>query len=127
MEGKLMKLIRAVGKRIGPQSVKQAIWDREHAGGQWDWAKDATRPQRQRDILYDVLDRYSKGHDILDLGCANGYTGRVITDHFREYFGVDVSNVAVEAARRDFATDPDRGPKSRFMTADIVSFVPPKE
>lgn len=119
------RLLRAVGKRIGPRSVKQAIWDREHAAGQWDWANDATRPSRQRDIVYEVLDRYSAGLDILDLGCGNGFAGRMISDTFQQYFGVDISSVAVEDARKNFAKDPQRGPKCLFETADVFTFVPP--
>jgi len=127
MQTKIMRLIHALGKRIGTQSVKQAIWDREHAQGQWDWALDTSRTQRQRDIVYEILDQHSEGCDILDLGCANGYTGRMIANHFREYFGVDVSKVAVEAARRALDRDPERGLKTRFATGDILSFVPPKK
>ena len=127
METKIVKLMRAVGKRIGPRSVKQAIWDREHAQGQWDWDRDSTRFQRQRDIAYEVLDQYGADAEILDLGCGDGYTGRMIASHFREYFGVDISEVAVNAARRDLAEDSERGPKSHFETGDILTFVPPKK
>jgi SAM-dependent methyltransferase len=127
VHSKIVKAIRAVGKRMGPRSVKQAIWDREHAQGQWDWAQDLARPLRQRDIVYEVLDRYSSDACILDLGCGNGYSGRMITSQYREYFGVDVSEVAVDAARRDFNQDPERGPKSHFESNDILTFVPTKK
>jgi SAM-dependent methyltransferase len=123
----MTRRLLAVGKRIGPRSLKQAIWDREHSRGQWDWDRDVNRPLRQRDIVYEVLEGNCADASILDLGCSNGYTGRMIAGNFREYFGLDISEVAIEAARRDFATDPERGPKSRFETGDILNFIPPKK
>lgn len=124
METKIEKLLHAVGKRIGPRSVKQAIWDREHAQGQWDWSRDTTRQSRPRDIAYEVLDRHSAGANILDLGCGDGYSARMIAPHFREYFGVDISAVAVEAARRSLDGDPERALKTRFEDGDILTYVP---
>jgi SAM-dependent methyltransferase len=127
LETKIEKLIHAVGKRIGPRSVKQAIWDREHAQGQWDWTRDTTRESRPRDIAYEVLDRHSPGADILDLGCGDGYSARMIAGHFHEYFGIDISAVAVETARRRLADDPERAQKSHFEASDILTYVPPKK
>lgn len=127
MQPKFSKLIDAVGKRIGPQFVKQRIWDREHASGHWDWTQDPTRPLRQRDIAYEVLDRLSAGLDIMDLGCGDGYTCGAIAAHYREYLGVDISRIAVERATQHIAQDPERGPKSRFETGDILAFVAPKK
>jgi SAM-dependent methyltransferase len=127
METKIKKLLHAVGKRIGPRSVKQAIWDREHAQGQWDWSRDTARQSRARDIAYEVLDRHSADADILDLGCGDGYSAGMIASHFREYFGVDISEVAVAAARRSLAEDPKRGLRSRFEAGDILTYVPPKQ
>ncbi len=126
MNGKLSKWTDAVVKRIGTASLKQRIWDREHASGHWDWRQDPSRPMRERDIAYEALDRHSAGLDILDLGCGDGYTCGAIAGHFREYLGVDISKVAAENAERRLAQDPVRGQKSHFQAGDILSYVPPK-
>jgi 2-polyprenyl-3-methyl-5-hydroxy-6-metoxy-1,4-benzoquinol methylase len=117
------KLKRAFDSRIikhfGRVSDKQRIWDREFAGGQWNYLDDT-----RADPIYNTLAKYSAGGSILDLGCGSGNTGNEMDpDSYHRYTGTDLSMVAVaKATRRSLENHQSR--QNRYLCAPIESFVP---
>jgi len=70
-----------------------------------------------------VIEKYSEGLDILDLGCGTGATGLEIADRYRKYVGVDVSEVAVTKAT-SVVQEQAKQSKMKYMVGDVLSFVP---
>jgi len=121
----ITNVFRAFLKRRGVAVVKQRIWDHEYRSGKWERTglKEASHKQT-RDIVLDVIDRYGRGKDILDLGCGDGATGLEIADTYRQYVGVDVSRVAILSARLSFRQDSPRTRNNTYLVSDISTFVP---
>lgn len=119
-------LVRKVRERFrdlmqvhGSAKAKQHLWDTEFANGRWD-CLDSTA----NDCVYSRLERWVKGGSILDLGCGSGSTANELNDNsFGEYIGVDISEVAVEKARKR-SEENGRGSKCHFVQGDVISFVP---
>lgn len=59
-----------------------------------------------------ILKKY-KGGDFLDIGCAFGYLVNFAKPHFKRVAGVDISEFAIEEARRTF-------PNLEFYVADVA-------
>jgi 2-polyprenyl-3-methyl-5-hydroxy-6-metoxy-1,4-benzoquinol methylase len=67
-----------------------------------------------------LLEKYASGGAILDLGCGIGYLGEFIDDsRFSVYVGVDISDKAIEDAKRK-----KESPNLRYVTGDIETYVP---
>jgi len=118
----MLKLIAGITKRWGSQTAKQRVWDAEYRSGKWDYI-GAEQPA-VRDPIYQFLDRYGVDARILDLGCGAGHTALEMTSEFREYVGVDVSDVAIESANHSASLDSGRSGKTRFCVGDISMFAP---
>jgi len=120
----MVKVIKALLKRWGPPSLKKRIWDREFANGKWDYMDAAVRDKAARDVIFEVLERYSSDADILDLGCGSGSTGLELAEGYRSYLGVDVSEVAIAKAG---ATPCSASKKktNEYVVGDVLTFVPP--
>ena len=120
-----MKAVNAILKRFGSSRIKQHIWDEEFVAGKWDYMDgQASDFSQQRDVVLDVVDKYSTGGDILDLGCGIGRTGFEIASVYRSYVGVDISEVAVQKAKAILENDVARAKQNRYLVADIAKFVP---
>jgi SAM-dependent methyltransferase len=119
----MKKVLYAALKRFGSAQAKQRIWDNEFATGKWSYLDDqgADIP---RDIVLDVIDKYSEGRDILDLGCGIGRTGIEIANRYKSYVGVDISTIAVKKASGLVEEDGTRMHKNRYLVADISQFNP---
>jgi SAM-dependent methyltransferase len=105
--------------------VKQSIWDKEFAAGKWSYLDDRSADlPRDRDIVLDVIDKYSEGQDILDLGCGTGRTGLEVANGYRSYLGIDISAIAVKKANELVEQDGTRTHKNRYLVADISRFIP---
>ena len=119
----MVEVAKAFLKRWGTNSWKQRIWDEEYSHGMWA-RKGSTSGSTSipRDSVLEVIERYSSGAEILELGCGAGETAFEIADTFQSYVGVDISEVAVsqgiEAARRQAS----RAGKISFVTGDISDF-----
>jgi SAM-dependent methyltransferase len=118
----MLRLIAGITKRWGSQTAKQRVWDAEYRSGKWD--SGGSKRSVVPDPIYQVLDRYSVGARILDLGCGAGLTTFEMRSAFREYVGVDVSDVAIASANRDASLDPTYAAKTRFCVGDISDFAP---
>jgi SAM-dependent methyltransferase len=109
-------------QRALPRPIRERIVDEEYARGRWDYLNDLEEMTR-----YAVIIGYCEyGGDVssvLDLGCGVGILRRWLRPlEAVEYVGVDLSNVAIETARRD-CTDA----KTTFVTMDVATFVPDRK
>jgi SAM-dependent methyltransferase len=118
----MLRLIAGITKRWGSRTAKQRVWDAEYRSGKWD--SGHSKRSVVRDPIYRFLDRYGLGARILDLGCGAGLTAFEMMSAFREYVGVDVSDVAIASANRDASLDPAYAGKTRFCVGDISDFAP---
>jgi SAM-dependent methyltransferase len=111
--------VRGVLLAHGPKRIKRSLWNAEFARGRWD-----NLAQTHGDCLYQPLERYVNGGSILDLGCGSGNTGAELSANaYRDYTGVDISDVAIEAAKKR-AQENGRSEKNRYIQWDISSYAP---
>jgi SAM-dependent methyltransferase len=114
---KLRNVVRGLKQRHGSAGTKQAIWNTEFANGRWDFI--ANTPD---DVIYPVVERYSRGGSILDLGCGSGNTGcELASTSYRRYVGVDVSDVALDIARRR-SREAGRADRNQYVHGDIARY-----
>jgi SAM-dependent methyltransferase len=114
--------LRAVIKRIGPQSMKQLVWDAEARRGGNIHAVGAS----YRSAICDLIEKYSAGGHILDLGCSDGHVAVGLNDRaFASYSGVDISEVAIgQALKKRAAMTSARAGKIHFHVGEIGNFTP---
>jgi SAM-dependent methyltransferase len=118
----LLRPLRAVVKRWAPSRMRQAAWNAEFRRGRHlhrDWSGE-------RSSFCDLVERYARRGDILDLGCADGHVGLGLRpDGYSRYTGVDISDVAVRAAYDLLrSAAPDREGKNRFVACDVGTYAP---
>jgi SAM-dependent methyltransferase len=70
-------------------------------------------------VIAGYLARLAPTGSVLDIGCGTGVTAAMLRPWRRAYLGIDLSQVAVETARRMAAEN------ERYEVADAVSFQPP--
>jgi trans-aconitate methyltransferase len=122
----IRRITRAIVKRWGSPSVKRRLWDSEYATGRWTYDRSGHNNEEQEPI-YGVLEAYAADNSILDLGCGSGMTALEMKNNFKEYVGVDVSEVAVEKAREALSRELDRAGKVSFVASDIYEFAPARK
>jgi SAM-dependent methyltransferase len=105
-------------KRYGPSSLKKFFWDREFARGKWNFADDTSR-----DPVYLHLEKYVGPGSVLDLGCGQGGTAVELTSSYQRYVGVDISEVALNRARKKVA-DVGRTSRASFACSDFLGYEP---
>lgn len=106
----------------GPQRIKRSLWNAEFARGRWE-----NLARTIGDCLYPSLEQYGKGGSILDLGCGSGNTGtELAANAYRDYTGVDISDVAIDKARK-IAEEDGRTEKNRYIQSDIFSYEPTQQ
>jgi len=110
---------RGLLQRYGTSSIKKRLWDREFSRGRWDCLD-----RMPNDCLYPHVERHANHGSVLDLGCGPGTTGtELAAEAYTCYTGVDVSQVAVEKARKR-AEEHRRADKNSYLQADLISYVP---
>jgi 2-polyprenyl-6-hydroxyphenyl methylase/3-demethylubiquinone-9 3-methyltransferase len=93
--------------------------DKEYATGKWDHCEDTSGAW-----VYGFIEKYARGGSILDLGCGAGNTGNELNGTtYRDYSGIDVSEVAVRKATQRSAAS-GRADKNRYIQSDILTYVP---
>lgn len=105
-------------RMYGTRRLKSCLWDRHFSRGRYGLHSS------EGDFLYPLLEKYTGGGCILDLGCGVGNTGSELpADAYAEYIGVDVSRVAtVKAIAR---TEQDgRSGKNHYLCSDILTYAP---
>src|SRR6266568_5347303 len=116
---KISNMVRGLKQSWGSSRIKQKLWNKEFAGGRWDFIENTPD-----DFIYPLIKKYSRNGSILDLGCGSGNTGcELNVNSYREYTGVDISDVALEKAKRR-SESCQRGKKNRYALSDISAYVP---
>ena len=103
----------------GPARMKREQWDREFKQGRWDYLTDTAN-----DRLYPILEKYARGGSLLDLGCGLGNTpNEMAKGSYERYMGVDISEEAVEMARKR-TEENGRADNTSFAQGDVSAYVP---
>jgi SAM-dependent methyltransferase len=109
-------------KKWGTSAAKRLIWNKEFGSGQWEFLEHTTT-----DPIYALLESYSCGGSILDLGCGSGNTGNELnSEKYETYTGVDISEIAVLKAQAR-TKENRREAKNHYLCADIETYVPDKK
>ena len=116
-----LKFTRGFLLTYGPTSLKRVFWDREFSNGKWNFIDNTAG-----DCVYSHLDRYAAGKSVLDLGCGPGNTANEMAPGYRTYVGVDISETALEKARRRTEAN-GRADKNSFVRGDFLGYVPPQK
>src|SRR5688572_15444217 len=122
LKTKVQNVWRRIRQSWGSPQTKRELWNREFATGRWDSIEHT-----EGDVIYDFIQRYSASGSILDLGCGAGNTGcELRPESYREYTGVDISDVALaKAAER--SRQCGRASMNRYAQADILTYVPDRK
>lgn len=116
---KLSSVLRWALLLWGGTRIREYIWNREFSGGRWTCLEDTAG-----DCVYRLVEKYSNGGSILDLGCGSGNTGEELdSSKYEAYTGVDVSGVAIRTAR-ERAKASGRDKQNRYYQSDILKYVP---
>jgi SAM-dependent methyltransferase len=119
---KVRNTLRRLLQHYGTENVKKHLWNNEFSRGRWD-CLDRT----PGDYVYSYVEKYASNGSILDLGCGSGSTGNELDEtSYRHYRGVDISDVAIEKARRR-TEENHRVEKNRYCQADIFGYVPTQQ
>lgn len=116
----LTEKVRNISRRLlqayGPRKIKRYLWNIEFSRGRWDCLD-----QTPGDCLYPYIEKYANHGSILDLGCGSGSTASdLATDTYRDYTGIDISDVALDKARKSAEKNGRKG-KTLFFQSDIFS------
>ena len=119
---KVENRLRGLLQVYGTPRIKTRLWDIEFSKGRWDFL-DAT----PGDCVYPHVERYANNGRILDLGCGSGSTANELdATAYHEYTGVDISDVALDKARRRSAEN-GRAHKHHFVRSDIAGYAPSQQ
>jgi len=114
--------LRGLLLAYGIRSVKRYLWNLEFSRGRWKCLEDTPG-----DCVYRVIERYVRDGSILDLGCGSGSTGNELpATAYRDYTGVDISDVAIEQARRRARAN-GRADKNRYLQSEFSGYVPSQQ
>jgi len=98
MKRDLPHWFRAVGKRLGTDSIKTRLWDYENRR-YGEFLHETGEGYRSR--ISTEIEARANGGSILDLGCSDGHVGfSLASDTYALYHGVDLSRVAIQAAHQ---------------------------
>jgi SAM-dependent methyltransferase len=115
----ISNLRRRLIQSYGSEKIKSRLWDHEFAGGRWD-CLDST----VGDCVYPFLEKHANRGSILDLGCGSASTVCELDPNaYRDYIGVDISDVALRKARTR-AEQSGRKNRSSFFRAEIFDYTP---
>src|ERR1019366_1801099 len=106
----------------GTENVKRSLWNKEFTGGRW-----ISLDNTPGDCVYAYVEKYARNGSILDLGCGSGNTGNELeAKTYRHYTGVEISDVAIEKARRR-TEENRRADKNSYFQSDILSYAPTQQ
>jgi SAM-dependent methyltransferase len=116
---RLRNILRSLVHTYGTGGAKRYLWNVEFARGRWQ-CLDATPD----DCVYPHIETHARNGSILDLGCGSGSTANELDEtRYRDYTGVDISDIALEKARRR-TEENGRTNTYRYAQSDIFSYVP---
>jgi len=103
----------------GTPSIKKFLWNAQFSEGRWNCLNTTLG-----DCVYAYVEKYARDGSILDLGCGSGNTGNELeAKAYRHYTGVDISDVAIETAKRR-SEDNRRADKNVYFQSDILDYAP---
>ena len=106
-------------KSYGPSRIKKLLWDKEFSGAKWNFIDNTAG-----DCVYPNLEKYANNGSILDLGCGPGNTANELAvTAYESYVGVDISEAALEKARKR-TIENGRAAKNTFFQGDFIKFEP---
>jgi 2-polyprenyl-3-methyl-5-hydroxy-6-metoxy-1,4-benzoquinol methylase len=76
-------------------------WNDEYANGKWDYLGENTSEKSRSAVIAMYCQHFASSGRILDVGCGKGTLFEFLNDRQKNnYFGIDVSEVAVAEARQ---------------------------
>src|ERR1700728_954782 len=117
LKKKIRNVVRSLLQKTAPASLKSKLWDKEFAGGHWDYIDNTPG-----DCVYPFIEKYCRGGSILDLGCGCGHTGKELNfEKYGKYTRIDVSGVAVQMAETR-SRENGRAQKNEYLQSDIIAY-----
>jgi SAM-dependent methyltransferase len=114
-----LRFMRGAIASYGPSFIKKALWDKEYSSGKWNFNDNTSN-----DCVYGYLEKYAGSGSILDIGCGSGNTANELSSNaYGTYLGVDISEAALEKARR-WSEANGRAQKNSFAQADFLKYEP---
>lgn len=102
----------------GDSPVSGDAWDEQYRAGRWDLLHDSAELARYGALLA-FCERLTPGRTFLDVGCGDGRLRDLLRrGGYERYVGVDLSEVAIERARRD------ADPRDMLVAADAEAYDP---
>jgi len=114
--GRWVSAWEASGSR-GDVPVGAGAWDEQYRAGHWSFLHNPSELARYG-VLAAFCQRLTPARTILDVGCGEGILRDLLRDGYQRYVGVDLSSVAIDAARRE------AGSHDSFVVADAESYAP---
>ena len=113
--------IRARILPAGSIGIPDARWNQEYDSGNWDYL-GTTREFARYSVIAGYCRHLKPGARVLDVGCGAGVLARWLSGaSISSYFGVDLSEVAIEQARKA-----NLG-AAQFALADASTFTPSQQ
>lgn len=113
-----------VNQRSGRHTIRVSapVVDDEYACGRWDYLKSLEEMSRYA-VIVGYCENVGDVSSVLDLGCGSG----VLCGWLRplgtiDYVGVDLSNVAIDAARQEWTDG-----STNFIAMDVATYVPDRK
>jgi 2-polyprenyl-3-methyl-5-hydroxy-6-metoxy-1,4-benzoquinol methylase len=117
-----LQFLRGALLSYGPSALRRRVWDKEYRSEKWKFAYNTAG-----DCVYPHLERFARNGRILDMGCGSGNTATEMANSaYRSYVGVDISEAALEKARKR-SLDCGRGDKNTFFCSDFFAYRPSGE
>lgn len=111
-------------KRFGSIHIKRTIWNKEFEDGKWKYLSRAGG-DGDGDPFFALVKKYCNKGKILDLGCGAGTMAAFLNpDGYDRYTGLDISDIAIQAATMASNSDPVRASKNSFLLGDMESYIP---
>jgi 2-polyprenyl-3-methyl-5-hydroxy-6-metoxy-1,4-benzoquinol methylase len=113
---KLAALERPQGRGDAP--VCREIWESQYRDGQWTFLQELEQMTRYS-VIAGYIHALARRGALLDVGCGEGILlDRLGAHDFSKYVGIDISQAAVELARKKCSD------RSTFFQADAEHFIP---
>ena len=96
---RLVRRLEAHSRR-GDLPASAALWNEQYRAGLWSYLRDPAELARYG-VLAAFCERLTPCRRVLDVGCGEGILRDFLRrGEYQRYLGIDVSEVAIEAARR---------------------------
>jgi SAM-dependent methyltransferase len=101
---------------VAQDSSLSEFWDARYRGGVTPWDAGGVPPQ-----LAKWLKSSSKAR-VLVPGCGTGYEVRAFAEHGHDVLGIEISDAAIEAARRELGPLADQVRKADYFVFEAAPF-----